>query len=743
MERTAKEAPQREVVTTTDLIELVTHNEWVPAELTLEKLVQQLNQTTVSYVAVVDDAQVVGVISRESIGLLFGNRYGFSLFAAEPVTSRMEPNYLAVRRSCPVLDVLNAALNREDPDFKTDVVLLDDSGKYLGMIPVHLLARLQSRILQDHLKELQIEKERYVDLVENANDIIFTTDLKGNFMSLNHAGERATGYSIQDETRLGIFDVVVPEYHQLVRQVTQQKLSGSSRTTYEIEIIARDERRLTLEVSSRLILQDAKPIGIHGVARDITERKQAEARLRHNALHDPLTGLPNRTLFFSHLETASEHKKCRPEHNFAVLLVDLDRFKRVNDSLGHLAGDRLLTAITERLKRCIRYTDTLGRFGGDEFTILLNGIANAQEAIDVTERIICAFDEPFTIDGHEFFSSASIGIAVSLTDADPEELIRNADIAMYLAKFSGKGRYQLFDPAVHQRKTNLLTVETDLRRAMERAEFEVYYQPIVAMTNRTIVAFEALVRWHHPIRGLVGPAEFIPVAEETGLILPLGIWVLRQACFQLRKWLDQGLNCGALGVSVNLSVKQFAQPDLVDVVTQTLHDSQLPARCLNLEITESALVENAPVAHATLSRLKELGVGLSTDDFGTGYSSLSYLHRFPISCLKIDRSFIGSMDTNADSAEIVRSILMLGNSLGLDVIAEGVETNEQVQILRELGCQQAQGFLFSRPVTSKEAAVLLSESAKATHANFTELSSIRNISNLRWKDEAVAFRSNS
>jgi Amt family ammonium transporter len=693
-------------VRNTDLYSLVAHAEWVPSDLTLGELVERLNRTTVNYVAVQDLGRVVGIVSRETIGLLFGGRYGFSLYAAEPVTRKLEPDFLAFRRSTPLLEALNASLNREDRSFKTDVVLLDDNGAFLGMIPVHSLARLQSQLLQDHLAELQREKERYRDLVENANDIIFTTDLEGRCLSLNKAGERVTGYSQEEARNISIFQLIAPEYHQMVRNVTHERRGISPRRTYEIEILARDGRRLTLEINSRLIIQDMVPAGVHSVARDITERKLSEARLRHNALHDALTGLPNRTLFFSHLEAAVERNKDH-DHFFAVLLLDIDRFKVVNDSLGHLAGDRFLIAVAERLKNCVRQTDTVARFGGDEFTVLLTDISGDVEATQITERLLVALAEPLSIDGHEIFSSASVGIAFPFAKAKPEDLLREADIAMYLAKFSGKARYEIFNPRMHYRATNRLSIETDLRRALERGEFELHYQPIISLDSGGVVEFEALVRWRHPQRGLLSPVEFVPVAEETGVVLQLGLWVLREACTQLKKWQDEGLHDGSLGMSVNISVKQLAQEDFAAHVSEILAVTGINPSRLNLEITESAIAQNAQAAHAMLSSLKDLGVGLSTDDFGTGYSSLSYLHRFPISGLKIDRSFIRNIEANGESAEIVRSIAMLGNSLSLNVIAEGVENAEQVKFLQTLGCQHAQGFFFSKPVPSEEAGTLL------------------------------------
>jgi len=693
-----------------DLVNLVEHRESVAANSTIGDFVQRLGSTNVSYVAVCEDDAVIGVISRESIGVILSGRYGFALFADKPVRTQMEPDFLAFRRSTPLLDLLAAALNREGRLFQIDVVLLADDDRYLGMIPVRRLARLQSQLLEEHIAELERQKERYTDLVENANDIIFTLDLDGRFVSLNKAGERITGYGLDEARKMRVYDVIAAENHELVRQMLSQKLDGSPRTTYEIEVRARDGTQLSLEVSSRLIFQDSKAVGVQGIARDITERRSSEARLRHNALHDALTGLPNRTLFFSQLESATERQKRHDEVHFAVLLLDLDRFKIVNDSLGHLAGDRLLVAAAEKVKRCVRSVDTVARFGGDEFTVLLSDISNINEAVHVTERILAEFTKPVDIDGHEIFSSVSVGVAIATPDTVPEALLREADTAMYVAKFSGRARYQVFDPSMHRRARNLLTIENELRRALDRGEFELRYQPIVSLSGGEIVGFEALLRWRHSERGLVGPSEFIPIAEDTGLIVPIGRWVLREACTQLMRWRKDGFHRDDLIISVNLSVKQLVQQDFAEEVARIIRETGVSPSFLNLEITESAIIGNPDTALKVLSDLKQLGVRLSTDDFGTGYSSLSYLHRFPISQLKIDRSFICNMNTRGESAEIVRTILTLGRSLGMEVVAEGVENQAQLTLLREFQCELAQGYLFSEPVTDVAAGELLAKS---------------------------------
>src|SRR2546421_2699164 len=378
--------------------------------------------------------------------------------------------------------------------------------------------------------------------------------------------------------------------------------------------------------------------------RATNDLQASKEHFRHAAFHDALTGLPNRALFTEHLRLVVERAKRHDDYNFAVLFLDLDRFKNINDSLGHTHGDLLLVAVAERLKRCLRQADVVARFGGDEFAILLDGFGGPEDAVRVAEKIQREIALPLTIETHESFTSASIGIALGATGYErPEEVLRDADTAMYRAKEAGKARSEVFDELMYARAVSLLKLENDLRRAIERQEFRVYYQPIVALKTGGLCGFEALVRWQHPERGLISPAEFIPVAEETGLIVPLGRWVLEEACRQMREWQRQSFAHRALTLSVNLSGKQLARGDLSAQIQEVLERTDLDARSLKLEITETVVMANAELAITILEQLHELGIQLSIDDFGTGYSSLSYLHRFPANILKIDRSFIGRM----------------------------------------------------------------------------------------------------
>ena len=442
---------------------------------------------------------------------------------------------------------------------------------------------------------------------------------------------------------------------------------------------------------------------------NISARKLAEQRLLHDAFHDALTGLPNRALFMDRLGCAIQRLKRQDNHQFAVLFLDFDGFKVVNDSLGHVKGDELLIAISRRLEAGLRRGDTLTRLGGDEFAILADDLNDAVDAVMLAERIKQDLTAAFHLGPHEMFAAASIGIAIGSRDSEREDLLRDADTAMYHAKAGGKGRHVVFDPAMHARVVARLRLETDLRRAIERREFEVFYQPIVLLKNGQLQGFEALIRWRCPARGFVSPVEFIPVAEDTGLILPIGLWVLQEACRRMSAWKARFRNVHDLTVSVNLSGKQLSQPDLLDQVDSILLETGLDPESLRLEITESVIIQQSGPARPILRCLKERGIRLSMDDFGTGYSSLSYLHHFPLDVLKIDRSFVSRMGGAEGDPVIVNTIVAMARNLGMQVVAEGVESEWQVDLLKAMGCHYGQGYVFSRPISAEAATEFLAE----------------------------------
>jgi diguanylate cyclase (GGDEF)-like protein len=439
---------------------------------------------------------------------------------------------------------------------------------------------------------------------------------------------------------------------------------------------------------------------------NISEHKQAEEQLRHQATHDELTGLANRALLQDRLEQ-SIHYANRSRRLVAVLLLDLDRFKVINDSLGHGFGDELLCSVARRLEQTIREADTVARMGGDEFAILLAEVADVEDVGLVARKILEQLTQPYLIEGREVTVTASLGISIYPQDGtDAQTLQRNADVAMYRAKEEGNS-FRFYTPEMNQRVMETLELEADLRRALDRGELLLHYQPKVNLTTGRIAGAEALLRWQHPLRGLVPPARFIPLAEETGLILPIGEWVLATACAQIRAWQDQGV--AAVPVAVNLSARQFRRAVLGETIQRILRECRVAPRLLELELTESMIMQDSEAAAATMQQLKALGVTLALDDFGTGYSSLNYLRRFPVDCLKIDRSFISDVATDASAAAVATSIVAIAHSLGLNALAEGVETAEQLDFLVKCGCDSLQGYYFSRPLPAPEFTALLCE----------------------------------
>ncbi|MEG4802741.1 EAL domain-containing protein [Microcoleus sp. ARI1-B5] len=605
---------------------------------------------------------------------------------------------------------------------------------------------------------LQQAEEKYRSIFENAIEGIFQTTADGRYLSANPALARIYGYSSAAELIANIHDIDRQLYLDPNRRVEFLRAieKYGSVSEFESQVYRADGTAIWVSENGRAVRDEegGNLLYYEGTVEDITLRKIAEEKLVHDALHDTLTGLPNRSLFMDRLGHAIELSKRRPEVLFAVLFIDLDRFKVVNDSLGHLVGDRLLIAIAQRLEICLRAGDTVARLGGDEFAILLENIKNTEDAIHIAERVQAELAQPFYLNEYQVFTSASIGIVCSgvpqppreisevsrsgnLGNVDretslsclssdppgpnvpfrilydrPEELLRDADAAMYHAKGLGKARHEVFDLSMHTRAVALLQLENDLRRALDCQEFQLYYQPIVSLTSGRISGFEALLRWYHPQRGLVSPGEFILVAEETRLIVPIGWWMMRSACRQIHQWHQKFPANPPLTVSVNLSNEQFKQPDLIDRLSEILQETQLDPRTLKLEITEGVIMDNAESAAAILAQLKNLEIELYIDDFGTGYSSLSRLHTFPTDALKIDRAFVSRMTEDEGNEAIVQTILILASHLGMDAIAEGIETIEQLNLLRALQCEYGQGYFFSKPVDSIAATLLIETQPK-------------------------------
>jgi diguanylate cyclase (GGDEF)-like protein/PAS domain S-box-containing protein len=531
------------------------------------------------------------------------------------------------------------------------------------------------------------------------------------------AYNRTTGFAPQElDAHGGWESLIYPEDVPIVKQRFERLMAGHSDIS-EFRIITKDGRMRWLRDYGKPVWDDAegRVVRIYGAAQDITERRRVEAALQHQVLHDALTGLPNRTRFMQMLEQAIRPTGGKEKQSFAVLFLDVDDFKIINDSLGHLDGDLLLITLGNRLEMCLRAGDTIARFGGDEFVILLESITDIREVISLVEQMQKSVAMPIHIGTHQMITSLSIGVVLGDGSiyGHPADLLRDADTALHAAKALGTGRYEVFDASMHASALQRLHNEAALRHAIDNEELCVYYQPIVDLTTRRLVGFEALVRWYDPQRGLVPPDEFVPLAEKTGLIVQIGWLVLRKACRQMRDWHEQFPDLRPLTISVNLSGREVMSSDLVQHIEQILQETELDPASLKLEITESMMVDHAETTIALLNMLRDMGIQLCIDDFGTGYSSLRYLHRFPIHTLKIDRSFISMLHTDAESQAITQSIVTLSHTLGMDVIAEGIETDEQLAYLQRLRCDYGQGYLFAKPVEGDTAASMLETEALA------------------------------
>jgi len=582
--------------------------------------------------------------------------------------------------------------------------------------------------LQLHRLRRQLaERDQLFQLIsENAADMIALVDSDGRRLYNSPAYEKVLGYSPEELKETSSIEQIHPDDRSRVLKAAEKARVSGQGERVEYRIRHKDGSWRTLE-STACAIRNARgqTDKLVIVNRDITERKRAEEMLAHNAFHDGLTNLPNRALFLDRLQHALTLSKKHSNYKFAVLLIDVDEFKIINDSLGHTAGDELLIQIGQRLRDSVRQADTvsrprvsevpgrptnddtLARLGGDVFSLPVDGIRDPIDAVRVAERVQAELAIPFVVNKQEIVISASIGIASSTSPhTQAEDLMRDADIAMYRAKRMGKARCEVSDPAMHASAVKRLQLETDLRKAFDQGEFRVYYQPIVSLQTGKITGFEALTRWQRP-EGILSPIEFIAVAEEIGLIIPMNRQLLREACEHLRSWQSEFPSSPPLTLSVNVSSREFAQPDLTSEIRKSLEQTGVDPGCLQLEIIETIAMGDAEKSGHVLSQLKALGVRLSIDDFGTGYSSLSRLRRIPVDTLKIDRAFILHMDSDPESREIVRIIIMLAHNFGLKVVAEGTETEEHINLLKQLNCEMAQGYFFSRPADDQAMLKLL------------------------------------
>jgi diguanylate cyclase (GGDEF)-like protein/PAS domain S-box-containing protein len=598
---------------------------------------------------------------------------------------------------------LRSRNGREMDCLLTSTVVRDASGAIVGYqgIVEDVTSRVQAE------RALRESELKFRSLIENASDTITVLDQAGQITYESPSLLRVLGYSPEALIGHNVFEFVHADDRPPAIQEFQRLVTKHGHVArLEVRFLHGDGSWRFLDVVGRNLLGDPAIKGIIVNARDVTERKEAEARLLYDAFHDKLTQLPNRALLIDRLAQLLRRARRPDAPPFAVLFLDLDRFKVVNDSLGHMTGDQLLIATARRLEASLRPGDTVARLGGDEFTMLLDG-TTVEEARVVAERVQQDFQAPLIHGDHEIYVTVSIGIAASaLSYRNPEELLRDADVAMYRAKEGGRARFEVFDESMRADVMAQLELETDLRRAIERNEFEMVYQPIITLDEGTLYGFEALIRWNHPQRGFLVPAEFTKLAEDSGLIVPMGWWVIRDVCRLLREWSDDA-DAAALPVHVNVSAQQIVRTDFIPRMRAALEEFGTPPHLLHLELTEGTMMQNAEQTTLTLQELKQLGIGLSIDDFGTGYSSLAYLSRFPTDGVKIDRSFITKMGPQARDTNIVHTIVELAHDLGMRVIAEGIETEAQASALRGMRCECGQGFHFSRPVRAVEAGRML------------------------------------
>jgi diguanylate cyclase (GGDEF)-like protein/PAS domain S-box-containing protein len=678
-------------------------------------------------ILVVDDDRAMRMLLRRVM-----EQEGFRVAEAEDGSRCLEayrelhPDMVLLDAVMPVMDGFEACarLKAEPNGFNTPVLIitsLDDSvsvnqafaagaSDYVTK-PIHwaVLRQRVRRLLRARQAEegMRESERRLATLLSNLPGMAYrsASDASWSMEFVSEGAMALTGYHADAllASGGGLFATLINNDDLEKVQNDVQTALGQQRAyqlTYRIRC-ADGTEKWVWEQGRGVVAMDGTLVALEGFITDITERKLVEEQLAHQAFHDRLTNLPNRALFMDRLDHALA-RSARREHSVAVLFMDLDQFKMINDTLGHKAGDQLLLGVGMRLASCLRPGDTAARFGGDEFTLLLEDIDAIDDAIEVAERVAKQLTAPFSLEGHEIYVTTSIGIALSGSSHErPDDLLRNADMALYEAKYKGKNRYAVFDPRMNSRTWERLELESDLRRALEREEFALAYQPVVHLDTGVVVEVEALLRWNHPKRGLLLPAQFLPLAEETGLVIPIGAWVLRHACLQAKTWTDLDANGSGPVISVNLSRREFSHSRLVEAVAQALRETELDPRRLKLEIAEHVLIEHIESSLDMLRDLKSLGVQLAVDDFGTGYSALGSLKRFPVETLKIDRTFVQSLGRHAEDNAMVRAVIAFASALGMHIIAEGVETEAQARALRDLGCVYGQGFFLVNPLSGK------------------------------------------
>lgn len=572
---------------------------------------------------------------------------------------------------------------------------------------VGIIVGIWSSRLRRSLEEQTCLREQYSDLFENASDLIQSVGLDGSLLFVNRAWRDTLGYTDDDLDSLNIFDVIAPQDHCHYKERVAGLISGVPIPAMEVIFFSKDGHSVLLEGNVSLRLEHGQPHSVRAIYRNISERKAAETKIHRLAYYDKLTGLPNRTLLQDRLIHSIAEAK-RFEHHLGLMFIDLDHFKKVNDTLGHSVGDLLLIEAAQRLLKSLRINDTAARLGGDEFVVVLSGFASQTNVPHIAQKILKNLAVPYLLEGHELILSGSLGVALYPQDGvTAEDLMRNADMAMYAAKGARGDSFKFYSDTMNDNAVEQLELESGLRQAIDNDQLVLHYQPQIDWETKQVFGVEALLRWQHPELGLIPPDRFIPIAEETGMIVPIGAWVLRRAC---QDWnLIQGAMNTPLNLSVNLSGRQFEKLGLVEEVVDALHESGLPSEQLELEITETVLVERPDKAREMLDQISKLGVKLAIDDFGTGYSSLSYLKQFPIDRLKIDKSFMVDILHDHDNAAIVETIIAMSRNMGLGVIAEGVETQEQVSFLHDRNCNQMQGFLFAAPLPVDELKVYLQQ----------------------------------